>query len=194
MVCEVTEGHHKHPIPSYRFRINQPIPLMTVETLEDLYVEQLRDLYNAETQVQNALQDWLDAAQSDPLRDLLADRLKQANRHISRVQQICSAMNVSPTGEKCHGMEGLIEEGRTYIDESTASPVRDAGLIASAQRVEHYGMAGYGCARTYARQLGHDEAAQALQNNLDASKEMDERMTQLAEQLINEQAIEAEPV
>ena len=167
---------------------------MTVEKLRDLYVEQLRDLYNAETQVQNALQDWLDAAQSDVLRDLFADRLKQANRHISRVQQICSALDVNPAGEKCHGMEGLIAEGRAYIDQSTEGPVRDAGLIADAQRVEHYGIAGYGCARTYARQLGYEEAASALQNNVDESKEMDGRMTKLAEQLINPEAMEAEPV
>jgi ferritin-like metal-binding protein YciE len=162
---------------------------MKVETLEDLYVEQLRDLYNAETQVQNALQTWLDAARSDMLRELFADRLKQANRHISRVQQICSAMQVNPAGEKCHGMEGLIEEGAEYIDDSTESPVRDAGLIANAQRVEHYGIAGYGCARTYARQLGYDEAAAALQKNVDESAEMDERMTKLAEQLLNPEAM-----
>lgn len=167
---------------------------MTVEKLEDLYIEQLRDLYNAETQVQNALQDWLAAAQSDALRELLTDRLKQANRHISRIQQVCSAMGVNPVGEKCHGMEGLIEEGNAYIDQSTESPVRDAGLIADAQRIEHYGIAGYGCARTYARQLGYEEAASALQNNVDESKEMDERMTTLAEQLINREAMEGESV
>ena len=164
---------------------------MTVEKLEDLYVEQLRDLYNAETQVQNALQDWLDAAQSDQLQELFADRLKQANRHISRVQQICSAMQVNPAGEKCHGMEGLIQEGNAYIEESSPNPVRDAGLIANAQRVEHYGIAGYGCARTYARQLGHDEAAEALQNNVDEAAEMDERMSRLAEQLFNPEAKKA---
>lgn len=166
---------------------------MTVEKLKDLYIEQLRDLYNAETQVQNALQDWLDAAQSNALQELLADRLKQANRHISRVQQICSAMDVNPVGEKCHGMEGLIKEGKEYIDQSTEGPVRDAGLIADAQRIEHYGIAGYGCARTYARQLGYDEAASALQSNIDESKEMDKRMTKLAEQLINLEAMEAHP-
>lgn len=165
---------------------------MTVENLEDLYVEQLRDLYNAETQVQNALQGWMDAAQSDMLQELFADRLKQANRHISRVQQICSAMQVNPAGEKCHGMEGLIEEGNAYVDESAANPARDAGLIANAQRVEHYGIAGYGCARTYARQLGYDEAAGALQKNVDESAAMDERMSTLAEQLLNPEAKEAE--
>jgi ferritin-like metal-binding protein YciE len=98
-------------------------------------------------------------------------------------------MQVNPAGEKCHGMEGLIEEGAEYIDDSTESPVRDAGLIANAQRVEHYGIAGYGCARTYARQLGYDEAAAALQKNVDESAEMDERMTKLAEQLLNPEAM-----
>jgi ferritin-like metal-binding protein YciE len=161
---------------------------MTVADLKDLYVEQLRDLYNAETQVQKAYERWSQAAKSDELTSVFEDRLEQASRHINRVQQICNAMDVNPAGEKCHGMEGLIEEGDEYIENSEPNAVRDAGLVANAQRVEHYGLAGYGCARTYADRLGMDEAAAALQKNVDESASMDERMTELAEDLLNPKA------
>lgn len=161
---------------------------MTVADLKDLYVEQLRDLYNAETQVQKAYERWSQAAKSDELTSVFEDRLEQASRHINRVQQICNAMDVNPVGEKCHGMEGLIEEGDEYIENSEPNAVRDAGLVANAQRVEHYGLAGYGCARTYADRLGMDEAAAALQKNVDESANMDERMTELAEDLLNPKA------
>jgi ferritin-like metal-binding protein YciE len=164
---------------------------MTITTLHDLFVEQLRDLYNAETQVQLAYERWAEAAQSQELKQALTDRLEQAGRHTNRVQQVCNALGVNPAGEKCNGMEGLITEGDAFIEDSTASPVRDAGLIADAQRVEHYGVAGYGCARTYAEQLGHDAAAEALQQNIDESAAMDERMTELAEELVNLEAMEA---
>lgn len=162
--------------------------LMTIADLKDLYVEQLRDLYNAETQVQKAYDRWSRAAASDELKSVFEDRLEQASRHINRVQQICNAMDVNPAGEKCHGMEGLIEEGDEYIDSSEPNAVRDAGLVANAQRVEHYGLAGYGCARTYASRLGMDEAAAALQKNVEESANMDERMTELAEDLLNPKA------
>lgn len=165
---------------------------MVVSRLEDLFVEQLRDLYNAESQVQLGHERWAEAADSEELQQLFTDRIEQATRHINRVQQICNALGVSPAGEKCYGMQGLIREGDEYIDESEPGPVRDAGLIANAQRIEHYGIAGYGCARTYADRLGQDEAAQALQKNIDESSEMDDRMTELAETLLNPQAQEVE--
>lgn len=163
---------------------------MAVKTLNDLFIEQLQDLYNSETQVQGALERWSTAAQTSELKDLFNERLEQANRHINRVQQICNALGVSPTGEKCHGMEGLIEEGDEYVESSAQNAARDAGLIANIQRVQHYGIAGYGCARTYARQLGHDEAAKALQKNVTESADLDERFTQLAESTLNEDALE----
>ncbi|PEN14217.1 hypothetical protein CRI94_04035 [Longibacter salinarum] len=161
---------------------------MTVANLEDLFIEQVRDLYNAETQVQKTYERWSNAAQSQQLKTLLSDRIEQASRRMNRLQQICNAMNVEPTGEKCHGMEGLLKEGTEYIQESEPTAVRDAGLIADAQRVEHYGIAGYGCAHTYAERLGMDEAAQALENNLDESSEIDQRMTNLAKGLLNPKA------
>lgn len=164
---------------------------MVVSKLEDLFVEQIRDLYNAESQVQLALERWAEAADSEELKQVFTDRIGQASRHINRVQKICNALGVNPAGEKCYGMQGLVQEGEAYIDESDAGPVRDAGLIANAQRIEHYGIAGYGCARTYAGRLGHDEAAEALQKNVDESAEMDERMSDLAESLLNPEAQQA---
>ena len=166
---------------------------MTVSNLKDLFVEQLRDLYNAETQVQLAYERWAEAAESEELKQLFTDRIEQASRHINRVQQVCNALDVNPAGEKCHGMEGLITEGDDYIETSEANPVRDAGLVANAQRVEHYGIAGYGCARTYAERLGMDEAGAALRKNVEESAAMDERMTELAERLLNPEAELAEP-
>ncbi|MFB6230812.1 MAG: ferritin-like domain-containing protein [Salinibacter sp.] len=163
---------------------------MVVSKLEDLFVEQLRDLYNAESQVQLALERWAEAADSTELKQLFTDRIEQASRHITRVQEICNALGVTPAGEKCYGMQGLVEEGDSYIEESESGPVRDAGLIANAQRIEHYGIAGYGCARTHAERLGHEEAAEALQKNVDESAEMDARMTELAETLLNPEAQE----
>jgi ferritin-like metal-binding protein YciE len=165
---------------------------MTVSNLRDLLVEQLRDLYNAETQVQLALERWAGEAGAQEMKQLFTDHLEQTSRHINRVQQICNALDVSPAGEKCHGMEGLITEGDTFLEDAEAGPVRDAGLIANAQRIEHYNIAGYGCARSYAKQLGLDEAAKALQRNLDESARMDERMTELAERLVNPEAVEME--
>lgn len=161
---------------------------MTVSNLKDLFVEQLRDLYNAETQVQLAYERWAEAAESEELKQLFTDRIEQASRHINRVQQVCNALDVNPAGEKCHSMEGLITEGDDYIETSEANPVRDAGLVANAQRVEHYGIAGYGCARTYAERLGMDEAGAALRKNVEESAAMDERMTELAERLLNPEA------
>lgn len=166
---------------------------MEVHRLKDLFVEQLRDLYNAETQVKGAYERWCTAAESDELKRVFTDRMEQAARHMNRVQQVCNALGVEPAGEKCNGMEGLIAEGDDYIEASDPNAVRDAGLLANAQRVEHYGMAGYGCARTYADRLGMDEAAAALDRCVEESKAMDGHMTDLAEALLNPQAEKADP-
>lgn len=163
---------------------------MVVSKLEDLFVKQLQELYNAESQVQRGLERWAEAAESEELKQLFTDRIKQANRHINRVQEICNVLGVNPAGRKCHGMQGLITEGDDYLDDSESRAVQDAGLIANTQRIEHYGIAGYGCARSYAERLGHDEAAEALQKNADESAAMDERMTDLAESLLNPEAQE----
>jgi ferritin-like metal-binding protein YciE len=153
---------------------------MPVATTKDLLASQLRDLFNAETQVRSALERWTDAADSAVLEKIFEDRLKQADRHIERIREICNALDVQPEGEKCHGMEGLIAEGDEHLDEAETDRVRDAGLIANARRIEHYGIAGYDFARTYAERLGHDAAGEALAENVYEASQMDERMKDLA--------------
>jgi ferritin-like metal-binding protein YciE len=160
--------------------------------MKDLLVTQLKDLYNAETQVKGALERWSKAATEDELQTVLNDRIEQADEHMRRIDVVCNALDVEPTGEKCHGMEGLIEEGDAFIEDHAPGPVRDAGLIADAQRIEHYGIAGYGCARTYAHHLGCEDEAALLQKNLMESQQMDQRMTDLAERLLNVEVREAE--
>lgn len=158
---------------------------MAESGLNELLVTQLKDLYNAETQVRGALERWSKAAEADELQTVFNDRIAQVDERLQRIDALCNALDVEPTGEKCHGMEGLIQEGDSFVEEHDAGPVRDAGLIADAQRVEHYGMAGYGCARTYARHLGHDDAAADLQACVVESQKMDERMTDVAERIVN---------
>ena len=164
---------------------------MAITSLKDLLVDQLRDLYNAETQAQRAYDRWAQETQSDALADLFTDRLEATSRHINRVQEICNAMNVNVAGKKCHGMEGLVAEGDEFLDDAPEGPVRDAGLVANAQRLEHYFIAGYGCARAYAQQLDRTEAAAALQKNIESCTAADEEMTTVAGQKLNPEARKA---
>lgn len=161
---------------------------MTISSLDDLLAEQLKDLYNSEDQIQNAYDQWSSKARSGDLKDMFEKHIRQSKSRRSDIEDICEALGISPTGEKCKGTEGLVAEGDEFLEESTEGPVRDAGLIANAQRVEHYGIAGYGCAATYARQLGHDDAAQTLERALQDAEELDERMTGLAERVLNPEA------
>ena len=164
---------------------------MTISTLEDLFAEQLKDLYNSEEQIQNAYDHWGSSATSGDLKDMFEKHIRQSRERRNDIEEICDTLGISPTGEKCVGTEGLVEEGNEFLEESSGGPVRDAGLIANAQRVEHYGIAGYGCAATYARQLGHDQAAQTLKNALQDAEALDERMTGLAERVLNLEAASA---
>jgi ferritin-like metal-binding protein YciE len=165
---------------------------MRINNLNDLLVDQLKDLYNAESQVTEAYRRWSDEATTSDLKRLYDRYLTQIDTHKRRITQICGGLGVSPEGEKCKGMEGLIREGDDFLQEAGEGAVRDAGLLAMSQRIEHYGMAGYGCARTYALQLGYDNAAEQLQQILEEEAQFDERMTRLAQQTINAQAAEAE--
>jgi ferritin-like metal-binding protein YciE len=161
---------------------------MLENSLQELYVEQLRDLYNAENQLVKALPKMAKAAQFDALRKGFEQHLAQTKGHVDRLEQIFSAMDESPKGRKCAGMEGLVEEGEEVIKEQSDSDALDSGLIASAQRVEHYEIAGYGTVRTFAELLGDEEAVNLLQQTLDEEKETDEKLTELAKQ-VNAQAI-----
>ena len=161
---------------------------MPENSLQELYVEQLRDLYSAENQLVKALPKMAKAAQSEALRRGFEQHLAQTKGHVDRLEQIFSAMDESPKGRKCAGMEGLVEEGEEVIREQSGSDALDSGLIASAQRVEHYEIAGYGTVRTFAELLGDDEAVNLLQQTLDEEKETDEKLTELAKQ-VNAQAM-----
>ncbi|HVT28873.1 MAG TPA: ferritin-like domain-containing protein [Lacipirellulaceae bacterium] len=154
---------------------------MKLESLEDLFVNELKDLYSAERQLVKALPKMAKASASRELRSGFEKHLKQTEGHVDRLEQIFGELDVSPRGKKCKGMEGLIEEGAEVIKEDAEPEVKDAALIAAAQRVEHYEIAGYGCVRTYARLLGNDVAAKLLQQTLDEEGETDKTLTELAE-------------
>lgn len=163
---------------------------MKVQTMEDLFLDTLRDLYDAEKQITKALPKMSKAATSDDLRAAFDEHLRVTRRQVERLEQIFKELDEKPTGKKCAGMEGLIEEGEELIEEADASFVLDAGLIGAAQRVEHYEMAGYGTARTFAQRLGHAGAARLLQQTLDEEKETDLKLSELAESVVNEEAVE----
>jgi ferritin-like metal-binding protein YciE len=161
---------------------------MKLNNLNDLYVDTLKDLYSAEQQIISALPKMVKAASSPDLKRGLQDHLDQTRRQVDRLSQIFTELGTSPTGKKCKGMEGLIEEGEEILESNANPDVLDAGLIASAQKVEHYEISGYGTARTFARQLGFTNAAQVLQQILQEEKTTDEKLTALAESGINIQA------
>src|SRR3984885_1064199 len=165
---------------------------MEQNSLKELYIDELKDLYNAENQLVKALPKMAKAAESDDLRKGFEGHLEQTRGHVNRLEKIFQGLDESPKGKKCKGMEGLIEEGSEMIEEHDESEMRDAGLISAAQRVEHYEIAGYGCVRTYASLLGEDEAAALLEQTLEEEKETDQKLTQLAEKINAEPAGEEE--
>jgi ferritin-like metal-binding protein YciE len=160
-----------------------------VKTMEDLFLEEIRDLLDAEKQITKALPKMAKAATSTELSSAFNEHLEQTRGHIERLERIFSEIGVKSGGVKCDGMEGLLKEGEDMIDLTDAGMVRDAGLIASAQRVEHYEMAGYGSARTFAQLLGRNEAADLLDETLDEEKETDERLSEIAESMVNQRAL-----
>lgn len=158
---------------------------MKLETLKDLYYHELKDLYSAEKQLIKALPKMAKAATSDELAAGFKKHLEETKVHAERLEEILSKHKQSTRGPKCKGMEGVIAEGAEMIEEEADEEVRDAGLIAAAQRVEHYEIAGYGTARTYAELLGDKDGAKLLQTTLDEESATDEKLTELAESAIN---------
>jgi ferritin-like metal-binding protein YciE len=155
---------------------------VAVESLNDLFVEQLRDLYDAENQLIKALPKMAEGANSDELRQGFEEHLEQTKGHAQRIEQIFEQLGEKAKGKKCKAMEGLIKEGNETLEEDISDEnVQDAAIIAAAQRVEHYEIAGYGTARTFANLLGEDEAASLLEQTLEEEKETDAKLTQLAE-------------
>lgn len=152
-----------------------------MENLEELFIHELKDLYSAENQLIEALPKMAKAASTPELKQGFEMHLKQTQEHAQRIEQIFEDFGRKPGGVKCKGMEGLIKEGEEAIKEDADAAVKDAALIAAAQRVEHYEIAGYGTARTFARHLGNDKAAQLLERTLQEEGETDKKLTQLAE-------------
>jgi ferritin-like metal-binding protein YciE len=153
---------------------------MEMESLRDLYIHELKDLYSAENQLVKALPKMAKAAKAKSLKNGFEKHLKETREHVERLKKVFSELGVSPGMKKCKAMEGLIAEGEEIISEDSEPEVKDAALIAAAQRVEHYEIAGYGCVRTYAGLLGDKKAAQTLQKTLDEEGATDKKLTELA--------------
>jgi ferritin-like metal-binding protein YciE len=157
---------------------------MKENELKELYIGDLRDIYNAENQLTKALPKMAKAATSEELRAGFEEHLEQTKGHVERLERIFNVLGEKPTGKKCKGMEGLIKEGDEKIkDDDLAGDALDAGLISAAQRVEHYEIASYGCIRTYAHLLGEDDAAELLEQTLNEEKGTDQKLTRLAEKI-----------
>lgn len=164
---------------------------MQKDSLRQLYVNELKDLYNAETQLVKALPKMAKASSNAKLRQGFEEHLRQTSEHVSRLEQIFEMLDEKASGKKCLGMEGLVKEGAETIQEDYSDEVMDAALIGAAQRVEHYEIAGYGTAREFANLLGENEHVPLLEQTLEEEKQTDEKLTQLAEE-INAQAAEGE--
>ncbi|HEX4141724.1 MAG TPA: ferritin-like domain-containing protein [Candidatus Methylacidiphilales bacterium] len=154
-----------------------------ITNLRDVFVEQLKDLYNAEQQLVKALPKMAKAATSADLAQGFEEHLEQTKGHVNRLEEIFKKLDQKPSGKKCKAMEGLIKEGAETIGEDATDAAKDALLIAAAQRVEHYEIAGYGTVKTYADLLGEDEAAELLAETLQEEKDTDEKLTEAAESI-----------
>jgi ferritin-like metal-binding protein YciE len=158
---------------------------MELQTLKDLYIHELKDLFSAEKQLVKALPKMAKAASNKELADGFQEHLEQTKGHAQRLEQILSSHQQTTRGPKCKGMEGIVAEGAEMIEEEADNEVKDAGLIAAAQRVEHYEMAGYGTARTYAELLGDKEGAKLLGLTLEEERQTDQKLSKLAKTAVN---------
>jgi ferritin-like metal-binding protein YciE len=159
-----------------------------VRTLEDLFIDLLKDLYSAENQLVKALPKMAKNSQAADLQRAFQEHLKQTEGQVKRIERIFSDLEGSPRGKKCVGMEGLVEEGNEIIKEAADPEALDAGLIAAAQKVEHYEIAGYGTARAWAHELGYHDAAQLLEQTLEEESMANEKLTRIAESHVNMRA------
>ena len=164
---------------------------MKLETLEDVLVDELQDIYHAEKQITKALPKMAKAANSEDLRNALQQHLEQTRHQIERLERVFESMGRRVKAKACRAMQGLIEENDEVLEAVKKSPAADAAIICAAQKIEHYEIASYGSARTHARQLGLHQQAQMLQETLDEEGQADERLTQIAESHANVHAAEA---
>ncbi len=158
------------------------------DKLEDLYLDQLKDLYDAEHRILEALPKMVEKAGHDELRQAFRSHLEETRGQVTRLEQVFEKLGHTPSRETCQAMKGLLAEGEEVLSAKGDPDVLDAGLIAAAQRVEHYEMAGYGTARTLARRLGHEDQAQLLQQTLDQEGAADHKLTKVAESTVNVEA------
>lgn len=162
-----------------------------MKNLRDLFEHELKDLYSAEKQMMEAMPKMIEAANDDRLRDAFSNHFEETKQQFERIQKVCDMMNVNPGNTKCDAMEGLIEEAEGMIKEDGNPAVKDAGLIANAQRIEHYEISGYGTAQKYAETLGEKEAAKLLQKTLDEESLANYKLNELATNHINNKAKKA---
>jgi ferritin-like metal-binding protein YciE len=162
---------------------------MALNSMDELFLNELKDVYNAEKQLVAALPRMAKAAQSPKLQQAITKHLRETEGHVKRLEQILQSLGEALRGKKCKGMEGLIEEGKEILEEEGAPEVIDAAIISAAQRVEHYEIAAYGCLRTYALLLGNTEADRLLQQTLAEEEATDKALTALGEGGINQAAV-----
>lgn len=159
-----------------------------MKNLKDLFEHELKDLYSAENQLLRALPKLKDRASDNKLKKAFENHLKETEGHVKRLQEICDEMGIKPTGETCKAMQGLVKEAESFLEEDAEKDVMDAGLIAEAQRVEHYEISGYGTAVRFAKELGYDDIASKLQKTLDEEYKADDLLTDMAEDRLNRKA------
>jgi ferritin-like metal-binding protein YciE len=156
---------------------------MAENTLRELFIDELRDLYDAESRLVKALPKLAKACNSDELRSGIEHHLEQTKGHVDRLKQVLTSLEEKPTGKKCPGIMGIIQEGEEMLEEDFEGSVMDAAIISAAQRAEHYEIAAYGCVHSWAQELGEEEAAELLEKTLNEEKEADAKLTELAEQI-----------
>jgi ferritin-like metal-binding protein YciE len=161
---------------------------MSLDSLESLFLEELKDIYSAEKLIVRALPRMAKAAETQQLQQAFTQHLKETQGHVERLERIFKDLGQTARGKKCKGMEGLLEEGKEIMEQEGEGPVIDAALIAAAQRVEHYEMAAYGCLRTYAQLLGNSDAERLLQQTLNEEEAADQKLTQIGEGGVNQAA------
>jgi ferritin-like metal-binding protein YciE len=161
---------------------------MKITKLDELFEEELKDIYNAETQLISALPRMAEEAESKDLRAAFEKHLEQTHVHAQRIEEICNGLKIEPAGKVCVGMQGVLKEGEEVLQSDMGSEPRQAALIGAAQRAEHYEIAAYGTVRAHARQLGYLKAEELLRKTLEEEKETDRHLTHLAENRVNVKA------
>jgi ferritin-like metal-binding protein YciE len=173
----------------YEYFLFKLIKELPMETLKDLFIDELKDLYHAEKQITKALPQMARKATSEQLREAFESHLKQTENQITRLEKVFKELDLTPRAKRCEAMEGIIQEGKTMMQELDKSETLDAALIAAAQKVEHYEIASYGTVRTYAQQLNFKNAASLLQETLEEESATNDKLNDIAINQVNLKAI-----